>query len=227
MAPLIRELPDDIQRHHYIRKVAHELGSDELAVRNDIYRSALTRKGQGAREPAAQPQADTRAARGEVSREAHLLGLLLAYPEVAHDLAAEVQPADFLDTTNRLLWEALRAAAGADPRLKSRDFLAGLADEALRDAAEGLVAALGERPEQFPGPLRQEARETLRLLRQEAYGAQRLQLQAAIADAQRAEDRDALADLAARMMALMAARRAFDPAPSPYFRDLRTALDKL
>ncbi len=93
-------------------------------------------------------------------------------------------------------------------------------------AAEELLAALGERPEQFPGPLRSEARDTLRLLRQEAYDARRLQLQVAIAEASRAADRDALAALAQQMMALMEARRAFDPAPSPYFRDLRTTAEK-
>ena len=173
-----------------------------------------------------EPEGPARSRAREVSREAHLLGLMLAYPEVAHDLAAEVQAADFVETTHRLLWERLHAAASADPRLRSRDFLDGLEDEGLREAAEELVAALGERPEQFPGPLRSEARDTLRLLRQEAYDARRLQLQAAIAEASRAADRDALAALAQQMMALMEARRAFDPAPSPYFRDLRTAAEK-
>ncbi|HEX5505272.1 MAG TPA: hypothetical protein VFW96_21825, partial [Thermomicrobiales bacterium] len=160
--------------------------------------------------------------RAEVSREAHLIGLLLAYPDVAHDLAGEVADDDFLDTTHRLLGAARRDGAAADPRLKSRDFLDALPDDALRDAAEGVLTALGARPEQFPGPLRQEARDTLRLLRQERYDAQRLQLQAAITDASRAGDAAALGALAAQMMALVAAGRAFDPALSPYFRDLRT-----
>src|SRR5919199_397304 len=233
LAPLIRELPDEIQQHHYIATLARLLQLPETAVASEIRRSGLVRKGpagaspaSAAREPAMEPEGPARSRAREVSREAHLLGLLLAYPEVAHDLAAEVQAADFVETTHRLLWERLRAAASADPRLRSRDFLDGLEDEGLREAAEELVAALGERPEQFPGPLRSEARDTLRLLRQEAYDARRLQLQAAIAEASRAADRDTLAALAQQMMALMEARRAFDPAPSPYFRDLRTVTEK-
>ncbi|HEX5505529.1 MAG TPA: DNA primase, partial [Thermomicrobiales bacterium] len=214
VAPLIRELPDDIQRHHYTGLLARLLRLPEDAVASEIRRLMLTRRGREAREPEA---AAERPRRAEVSREAHLIGLLLAYPDVAHDLAGEVADDDFLDTTHRLLWAALRDAAAADPRLKSRDFLDALPDDTLRDAAEGVLTALGARPEQFPGPLRQEARDTLRLLRQERYDAQRLQLQAAITDASRAGDAAALGALAAQMMALVAAGRAFDPALSPYF----------
>jgi DNA primase len=85
LAPLVRELPDEIQQHHYVGVLARHLRLPDEAVAAEIRRTALTRKSSGytapaAREPATQPQADTRAARGEVSREAHLLGLLLAYP---------------------------------------------------------------------------------------------------------------------------------------------------
>ncbi len=235
LAPLIRELPDDIQRHHYIGVVARALRLPEAAILSTMRKSALTRKGaaQGLGQaggagrglgPAAQD--DGRRARSGSTREDHLLGLLLAYPDVAHDLREEVRADDFVETTNRLLWEALLAAAAADPRLKSPDFVAGIANEELREAAAGLVAALGERPEQFPGPLRQEARDTLRLLRHELHDAQLRQLQGAIVEASGADDREALSALMAQLAALLAARRAFDPAPSPYFHDIRTVAEK-
>lgn len=229
LAPLIRELPDEIQQHHYTSVLARHLRLPDDAVANEIRRSVLTRKSLPTRGAASTPALEPQrhAPPPELSREAHLLGLLLAYPEVARDLSAEVQATDFTDTTNRLLWEALLPAVTANPRLKPAEFLEALPNEELRDAADELLAALGERPEQFPGPLRQEARDTLRGLRQESYDAQRLQLQVAIADAMREADRDALSTLATRMMALMEARRAFDPAPSPYFRDLRTVAEKL
>ncbi len=226
VVPLIRELGDDIEKGHYIRQLAHRLDVDEADVRRLVQKPVLTRKDRSARreEPSA-PEAGVHA-RPAVTREGHLLGLLLAYPEVAHDLRDEVRADDFVETTNRLLWEALRAAAGADARLKSADFLATLENEELREAAAGLVAALGERPEHFPVLLRQEARDTLRLLRHELHDAQFRQLRGAIAEASGAGDREALAALTAQLAALLAARRAFDPAPSPYFHDIRTVAEK-
>ncbi len=97
----------------------------------------------------------------------------------------------------------------------------------MREAAEGLVAALGARAEDFPGPLRREARDTLRLLRRELYNAQFQQLRNAIGEVSLADDRETLADLTARLIAaLIAARPAFDPVPSPYFHDTRTVVEK-
>ncbi len=232
LAPLIRLLPNEIQQHHYIDLLARMLRLPDTIIASTVRKSSLTRRGPGhgqpggpRREEPAVPEAGVHA-RPAVTREGHLLGLLLAYPEVAHDLLDEIRADDFVETTNRLLWEALRAAAGADARLRSADFLATLENEELREAAAGLVAALGERPEHFPVLLRQEARDTLRLLRQELHDAQFRQLRGAIAEASGADDREALAALTAQLAALLAARRAFDPAPSPYFHDIRTVAEK-
>ncbi len=238
LAPLIRELPDEIQQHHYIGLLARALRLPEDAVGSAVRRLALAPARPQPRprptEPPAEPAANggdgatapRPPARAGGTREDHLLGLLLAHPDVAHDLAEEVRPDDFVETTNRLLWEALRAAAALNPRLTAVDFLATIPGEELREAAEGLVAALGARAEDFPGPLRQEARDTLRLLRRELYNAQFQQLRNAIGEVSLADDRETLADLTARLMALIAARPAFDPVPSPYFHDTRTVVEK-
>ncbi|CAA9544094.1 MAG: hypothetical protein AVDCRST_MAG88-257, partial [uncultured Thermomicrobiales bacterium] len=143
--------------------------------------------------------------------------------------AGEIGEDDFAGTTARLLWGALRAAAEADPRLKGADFVAGIENEELREAAAELVAALGDRPAggtSFPILLRQEARDSLRLLRQEAYQARVRQLQVAIGEARDAGDREVLGTLVGQLAALAAARHTFDPAPSPYFHDLRTTAEK-
>ncbi|MGN6700711.1 MAG: hypothetical protein ACTHMR_21345 [Thermomicrobiales bacterium] len=52
------------------------------------------------------------------------------------------------------------------------------------------------------------------------------QLQAAMAEANFAGDRETLSALTGQLVTLLAARRAFDPPPSPYFHDTRTVVEK-
>ena len=160
------------------------------------------------------------------SHESYLLGLLLAYPDAAHDLVDEVQAEDFTDTTERLLWEAIRPLVSADPRLRSADLIAAIANADLRTIAEQLLAARDGRPEGVPGPIRREIRDTLKEIRREAHDLRFRQLQIAIAEANFAGDRETLGALTGQLVTLLAARRAFDPPPSPYFHDTRTVVEK-
>jgi hypothetical protein len=164
--------------------------------------------------------------RGGPSREDHLLGLCLRHPELVAELASEIAPNDLAATTNRLIWEAIRPVVVANPRLRPDDLIAAIADETLREAAGALVAALGERADGFPGPLRQELRDTLRRLRQEQHDARLRTIQQAIGEATLAGDQEALVSLTALLPDLLAARRAFDPPTSPYFRDTRTPVER-
>lgn len=218
LVPLIRELPDTIQQHHYTVQLAGLLRLPDTIVADEVRR--------GGRAPAAGTgggRAVTgRAQRPALTREQHLVALALSAPGIARELADDVRPGAFRDTTNRLLWEQIVARALADPAVKTEQILEEL-DEQLRQTASDLLAtraAGGRRPSLAET---REARDTLRLLRQEAYDAQRVQLQHALSEAEDSETRQALA---LRLNALLEERRAFDPPPSPYFRDLRSGIEK-
>jgi DNA primase len=232
LAPLIRELADRIQQDHYTGLLARMLRLNEQVVASEIQRLALTKPNRpalGAATPRApevsSPEAP-RLERGGPRREDHLLGLFLRYPELVAEFAAEIQPSDLPATTNRLIWDTIRPFAVANPRLRPDDLLAAIGDEALRDAASALIAGLGERADSFPGPIRQELRDTLRRLRQEQHETRLRTIQQAIAEASVAGDNEALVSLTALLPGLLAARRNFDPPTSPYFRDTRTPVER-
>jgi len=228
LAPLIRELPDSIQQAHYTGLLARMLRLGEDVVASEFRRLALvrpTRRGGAA--PGATPEPEAaKPSHGTPPREDHLLGLLLSFPDAAHDLAAEIAPDDFTSGANRALWAFARPLVQANGKLKAEELLAALTEPELRAIADGVIGALVLRPSGVPGPIRQEIRDTFRLLRQEANDAKIRLLQAAIAEATAADDRDGLTELSGQLLPLLTARRAFDPPVSPYFRDLRSAVER-
>jgi DNA primase len=226
LAPLIRELPDSIQQAHYIGLLARMLHLGEEVVASEIRRLGLvrpTRGGASSGPTQAEPAVIER--RGP-SREDHLLTLLLTHPDAAHELAAEIEPDDFTDAADRAVWTVTRPTVIADPRLQTADLLTAIGDPALRESAEKLITIPSVRPVTIPGPVRQEIRNTLKLLRQEANKAQIQQLQTAIAEAAQEGDMDAVRSLMEQLPALYERLRTFDPPTSPYFRDTRTVTDK-
>ena len=228
LAPLIRELPDSIQQAHYTGLLARMLHLAEDVVASEIRRLALVRPTRGAgrglvaapAEPEAQP------AHRAPSREDHLLSLLLRHPDAAHDLVGEIAPDDFSDAADRAVWEVTRPLIGADPRLRTPDLLTTIGDPALRESAERLITIGTERPTGVLGPIRQEIRDTLRLLRLEANKAQIGRLQAAISEAAQEGDVETVQTLMVQLPPLYERLRSFDPPTSPYFRDSRTVTEK-
>ena len=228
LAPLIRELPDSIQQAHYVGLLARMLHLGEEVVASEIRRLGLvrpTRSGVsgGPNQSGAEPAVVER--RGP-SREDHLLTLLLTHPDAAHELAAEIEPDDFTDAADRAVWTVTRPTIIADARLQTADLLTAIGDPALRESAEKLITIPSTRPTAVPGPVRQEIRNTLKLLRQEANKAQIQQLQSAIGEAAQEGDVEAVRALMEQLPALYERLRTFDPPKSPYFRDTRTVTDK-
>lgn len=232
LAPLIRELADRIQQDHYTGLLARMLRLNEQVVASEIQRLAIARPNRpapgsaAARTPEVASPDAPRLERGGPSREDHLIGLFLRFPELVAEFAQEIVESDLTATTNRLIWDAIRPVAAANPRIRPDDLQAAIGDETLRDAAVALVAALGERADGFPGPLRIELRETLRRLRQEQHDARLRTIQQAIGEATLAGDQEALVSLTALLPGLLAAKRTFDPPKSPYFRDMRTVVKR-
>ncbi len=228
LAPLIRELPDTIQQAHYTGLLARMLRLGEDVVASEFRRLALvrpTRRGGAAPGVAPEPEA-AKPSYSAPPREDHLLGLLLSFPDAAHDLAAEIAPDDFTSGANRALWRFARPIVQANGKITAGELLAAIAEPELRAIADGAIGALVLRPSGVPGPIRQEIHDTLRLLRQEANNAKIRLLQGAIAEATAADDRDGLTELSGQLLPLLATRRTFDPPVSPYFRDLRTVVDR-
>ena len=229
LAPLIRELPDSIQQAHYTGLLARMLRLGEDVVASEIRRLALVRPsrrgGYNAPGVSGEPE-PAQSLAAAPAREDHLLGLLLSFPDAAHDLAAEIAPDDFTSGTNRALWAFVRPLVQAEGKLTAEALLAALAEPELRAVADGVIGGLALRPSGVPGPIRQEIRDTVRLIRQEANDTRIRLLQAAIAEATVADDRDGLTELSGQLLPLLAARRSFDPPLSPYFRDLRTTVER-
>jgi DNA primase len=228
LAPLIRELPDSIQQAHYVGLLARMLHLGEEVVASEIRRLGLVRPTRGGASGAPN-QASTEPAvveRRGPSREDHLLTLLLTHPDAAHELAAEIEPDDFTDAADRAVWTVTRPTIIADARLQTADLLTAIGDPALRESAEKLITIPSTRPTAVPGPVRQEIRNTLKLLRQEANKAQIQQLQSAIGEAAQEGDVEAVRALMEQLPALYERLRTFDPPKSPYFRDTRTVTDK-
>jgi len=228
LAPLIRELPDSIQQAHYVGLLARMLHLGEEVVASEIRRLGLVRPTRGGASGGPN-QASTEPAvveRRGPSREDHLLTLLLTHPDAAHELAAEIEPDDFTDAADRAVWTVTRPTVIADARLQTADLLTAIGDPALRESAEKLITIPSARPTAVPGPVRQEIRNTLKLLRQEANKAQIQQLQSAIGEAAQEGDVEAVRTLMEQLPALYERLRTFDPPKSPYFRDTRTVTDK-
>ena len=232
LAPLIRELPDNIQQAHYTGLLARMLHLGEEVIASEIRRLGLVRPARGAGSglsrgvPGGSDAAPAQPAPQAPSREDHLLSLLLTNPDAAHDVAAEIAPDDFTDAADRALWAATLPAISADPRLRTDDLLTTIGDPSLRESAEKLVAISVERLGSFPGPVRQEIRDTLKLLRQEANKAQIGRLQTAIGEAAQEGDAETVRALMAQLPPLYERLRSFDPPRSPYFRDTRTVVEK-
>lgn len=229
LAPLVRELPDSIQQAHYTGLLARMLHLGEDVVASEFRRLALVRphrRGTYAA-PGAAPEAEPNQAHGAATtREDHLLGLLLAFPDAAHDLAREIAPDDFTSGANRALWAFVQPLVLANSKIKAQDLLTAITEPELRAVADGALTALGERPSGVPGPIRQEIRDTIRHLRQEANDTKIRLLQGEIAEATVAGDRDSVTELSGQLLPLLTARRTFDPPVSPYFRDSRTAVER-
>lgn len=230
LAPLIRELPDSIQQAHYTGLLAKKIHVPEDAVASQIRKLALVRPIRRGAYSSAGTTAEPEAIKPQQSstpREDHLLGLLLAFPDAAYDIAEKITPDDFISGVNRALWCFIHPIViQANGRIKADDLLTAIVEPELRAVADSILSALKLRPSGIPGPIRQEINDTIRLIHQEANDTKLRLLLATINEATAAEDHEGLTELNGQLLPLLAARRAFDPPISPYFRDSRTAIER-
>lgn len=148
MKPILLELQDDIERYHYIQRLARRLMLDEHVVEREVIGAGTARpKARAGRErrpippapeagPAEEPQPT---GRRELTLEELCLLYLLRYPRTIHPLSfafAEagvpfLEPEDFQRPENRYLFEQIRRSAEegqlAEPALLAGQLPAPLA----------------------------------------------------------------------------------------------------
>jgi DNA primase len=245
MLPLLRQVPDRIQLHHYAGVIARRLGTVPEAVLEE-----LTRRRGAPHSARSQPQpgSPTSGSRSQptspraISRPTHrtedyLIGLLIAYRDHLDSVTGQVSPDLLEDARNQEILRLLQSPESEG--LSGERFTCALDDE-LADHAEGamalvtgdadnedpIIADASRRrvplPKRYPGQLRREALDALEHLRRERFSFYMRQLQDSLRAAQREGDTAALAELQRQITELTTTIREFDPPPSPVFKDSRS-----
>jgi DNA primase len=213
LAPLLEAAGDNLVRDHYAgiiaRKLQLPIGSVVAELRRNAVRTRAPKSVQDV----------TPITASRATSEDHLLALLLRHRQLTAGVMALVPEDDILDSRNRELLRVLR-----DPTIPldmaPEMIVAGL-DDAVADHAEALLERLEKTPPQYPGQIERDARRALIRLGRERFDYLMRQLQHGIAEAEAAEDLEALTDLRQQLAALYERHRQFYPEKSPYFRDSR------
>jgi DNA primase len=214
LAPVLASVGDSVVVSHYVGRLATSLATPENLIRAELRRASLagSRRALPSTSPASAPAA-------RVAGEDFLLALLLKHRSLCRDVIEGVPPEELLDARNRELLRVLQ-----DPLLPDLDaeqIVVGL-DDALADHAERLLALLVSRPDGVLGQVQREARQAMDNVRRERFVYLKRQLEAGIKAAQEAGDLESVEQMRHQAALLSSRHPAFDPPPSPYFRDLRS-----
>jgi hypothetical protein len=218
-----------VQRAHYAQRLAAILRVPEESVLEAIGRTRGTRREQRAQEIQSPKSKIQNTGLPDPfdpasAAEEHLLSLVLKYPQVAWMGDAPV-PEDFTRLENRLIYEAVAAAAealsteGGDSeaiRSAARESL----DPALCEHLERLLTRSTE-PELYRFALPYEIEARLKRVRQHNDRMWGQQCQYMIQEAQETGDTDTIGKLLPVWSRSLARFRFYDPKPSTVFRDSR------
>ena len=147
VAPLLRELRSEVERDHYIHKLARLVRVDEVAIRREVASVRRPRK----RSPA--PAQASAPAGGGLGLEEYTLGLLLRHPRLLPTIAErmssmEMEPLndrDFAEPANREIfsrWQHHLTVDGGD----AGGFAESL-EQPLRDRVHEILNKLDRAPE--------------------------------------------------------------------------------
>jgi len=126
LVPIIRDLGDNIQREHYVQRLARLLRVSEQSILTELRRSTRTRRPRGQPQPEAGEGSSPAAAQRprRPGPEEQYLCYLVTFPNLlqradrymAEQLeAGAFSEADFRNAENRLVFAALASAMQADP----------------------------------------------------------------------------------------------------------------
>jgi hypothetical protein len=143
--------------------------------------------------------------------EDHLTALILTYPAVLAEFAAELNPNELTDARNREL--VLQVAATRDAAAEP--------DDHLQDHRDYLASLLAGRIGMNRMDVTREAQRTLEKLRQDQIRHSISELQVDIAAAEREKDEPTVRLLLTALGGLAAEKRSSPPRKSPVFEDSR------
>jgi DNA primase len=214
--PLLRQIPDSVKENHYTRLLARKLDIAEHVIVAEKRRSSLGGKSAAIR-TGMKPDAVEKVRRR--STEDYLVALLLKHHQLNYPVLEQILTDDIQDARNREIILLLQDPSTFE--LQGEDLVIAMDDE-LADHAEALLKSLEGRPEQFPSNILVETSEVLAKLGRERFRFLERQLHQDIREAENNRDADTVKDLKQKLSLLIARRSLYDPAPSPYFRDIRS-----
>lgn len=214
--PLLRQIPDPVKENHYARMLARRLDVSESVILTERHRPGVGGRTAAMRAGVAPTAAQMSRPR---SNEDFLLALLIQHHQLNADVAAHIDEELILDARNRLVLDILRDPATSG--LQGDELIAGMPDD-LADYAESLLGLLERRPEQFPSHVVTETRQVASRLGSERFSLLMRELQRSLRSAIEAGDAEDARQFQEQINVLSKRRAAFDPVPSPYFKDLRT-----
>jgi len=170
LGPILAEVPDRIQRTHYLQQLARMVQVDERSlwaqIRQDTNAAAVPRRAQPEPRPA-------KAARVTLSLDEHCLSLLLKSPESLSAADAGLQAAgespladhDLPRAEDRIIFMAWREwlAGGGTPEVRAAFY--DTLDESLQIRVEALLRAWKDAPEVPDGALQNDVAESAARLR--------------------------------------------------------------
>jgi DNA primase len=212
IAPLLRQVGDQVTQQHYLGRVAGKLGISEQVLWSELKRGQLRTAPQV---PLSQP---TRTTARRIKNEDYLTAVLLKHAALSRDFLDVISDDDLLDSRNREIVRVLRME-GAD-QVEPDVLLSGL-DENVEAHGEAILQLLDGTPSSFPGQIRQAATSALNGIRRERLEFLMRQLQLELMSAQQEQDATILEALTSQMANLAAQKQNFEPPKSPYFRDSR------
>ncbi len=212
IAPLLRQVGDQVTQQHYLGRVAGRLGISEQVLWSELKRGQLRTSPQV---PLSQP---TRTTARRIKNEDYLTAVLLKHASLSRDFLDVISDDDLLDSRNREIVRVLRME-GAD-QVEPDVLLSGL-DENVELHGESILQLLDGTPSAFPGQIRQAATSALNGIRRERLEFLMRQLQLELMSAQQEHDATVLEALTSQMANLAAQKQNFEPPKSPYFRDSR------
>ena len=217
MAPLLQQIPDRIVQGHYISLLARKLGLEDRLVLAEVRKVHIGGR-RAAERTGVSPEAVKKVQRR--STEEYVVALLLKHPDLTRDIVERLPLEELHDVRNREIVGIIRD--GGVEGMTAEQIMVGL-DDHLADHAERLLASLEGRPEEFPGQIHRESQEMLTRLGKERFNFLMRQLDATLKSAIQENDREAMVTVKEQIGKLAERARLFDPPPSPYFLDSRSA----
>lgn len=212
--PILREVGDQVVLSHYIAMTARLLRFRDTEVHAAVLRGPSRRRDERA---SVRPNVLERPSAHDP--EPYLITLLLRYPHAALDHLSAIDRDDVLDTRHRLIIEGLATTPGDIEQI-----LATL-DEDVAAYARSLLAVSEQRGTTFPLESSREIPVAVQRLAQRRYETRLRHVLAELQAAQQAGDTVAVADYVQRMNLLAERKQTFAPRESPYFRDIRSAVN--